>query len=257
MGKRKTYAQSAACLEAVFQPGGDEGCRDVGPVEIAGQPVDPERIVAILRPLIGEERFWRIEAVLAERTRTVVPVFDGITNTGNVSAAVRTAEALGYQEFHAVRCQARYRSARRATRGAERWTDLISWSRPATCIGALRARGIEPVAMHPAANGTPIETLDFSRPTALVFGNEKSGISDEMLELVPRRCALPICGFSRSFNVSVAAAIALYHARQDRLRRSGFHGDLTPEQRVHLKARYFLRSVREAEKIVQRALEQA
>ncbi len=70
---------------------------------VAGKAWPPERISEVLRPYLTPARIERIEAVLARRTYTVVPVLDGIANVGNLSAAMRTAEALGFQGFHTAR----------------------------------------------------------------------------------------------------------------------------------------------------------
>jgi len=109
--------------------------------------------------------------------------------------------------------------------------------------------------MHLAEDSVPIGDIDFTEPTALVFGNEKQGVSPAMLEAVDTSCIVPLSGFTESFNVSVAAAVALYHAQQDRLRRQGHHADLSEDEQESLVARYCMRSVRHPKTILRRAIE--
>jgi tRNA (guanosine-2'-O-)-methyltransferase len=119
----------------------------------------------------------------------------------------------------------------------------------------MRGRGYRLVATHLHADTVPIRDLDFTTPTALVFGNEEEGVSDAMMEEVDAACVVPLPGFTESFNVSVAAAVALYHAQQDRLNRQGHHADLSDEAQTRLVARFCLRSVTEPGQIIARKLE--
>jgi len=215
----------------------------------------PERIVAMLQPHMTDRRLRRIREVVAERTRSVVPVVEGLVNTGNVSAVMRSAEAMGYQDFHVVEGEnERYKHSQRAAGGAEQWLDLWRWDGPAQGAAHLREHGYKLVAMHLHADTVPIRELDFTEPTALVFGNEEDGVSDAMMDEVDAACVVPLPGFTESFNVSVAAAVALYHAQQDRLNRQGRHADLSDEEQTRLVARFCLRSVTEPEQIIERKL---
>ncbi len=225
----------------------------------AGRTLAPARVVEILAPYLTERRCARIEAVLAGRTYTVAPVVEGLVNTGNVSAVMRTAEALGYQAFHVVapaEDAARYKSSARVTQGAQKWLDVRLWDGPEACVEALKKQGYRVVVTHLNARAVPIAEIDFTQPTALVFGNERDGVSAQMLALADRTCRVPTPGFTRSFNISVAAAVCLYHARQDRLARQGFHGDLPPEACAALRACFYVQSVRHAQEILARAVEQ-
>lgn len=225
------------------------------PFTFGNNTLSPSRIVGLLRPHMRERRLRRIRDVVVERTRTVVPVVEGLANTGNVSAAMRSAEALGYQDFHIVEGQnERYKHSRRTAQGAQHWLDVWRWSTPAEAVRYLAGAGYRVVATHLEAEAVPIRELDFTQPTALVFGNEEDGVSDAMMEDVDGACVIPLSGFTESFNVSVAAAVALYHAQQDRLDRQGHHADLTQEAKDRLVARFVLRSVNNAEMIIQRKL---
>ena len=229
------------------------------PFTFAGERHTPAQVIAMLEPYLTEARRARIEAVLAERTYTVAPVVEGLLNTGNVSAVMRSAEALGFQAFHIITHQehddgVRYKRSERTTQGADKWLDVWRWPTPQACVASLKAQGYEVVVTHLDAHAVPISEIDFTQQTALVFGNERDGISEAMLALADRTCLVPMAGFTQSFNISVAAAVCFYHARRDRLTRQGFHGDLTEAQHEMLRAVFFLKSVRSARQILTRTV---
>lgn len=78
--------------------------------------------------------------------------------------------------------------------------------------------------------------VDWTIPTAVVFGNEHRGVSQEALRLSDLNVIIPMSGMVESFNISVAAALTLFHVSRDRIRRMGSHGDLTEEQVMILQA---------------------
>jgi tRNA (guanosine-2'-O-)-methyltransferase len=204
------------------------------------------QVVAWLQPYLTDQRRTRIEHVLAERTYTVVPVVEGLANTGNISAVMRSAEALGYQGFGIIKGNVqKYKTSERTSQGADKWLDIWTWPTATEAISALKAAGYRIVATT-LQEAVPINAFDFTVPTALVFGNEAEGVSQELLTQADARCVIPIVGFTQSFNISVAAAIALYHAQRDRETRQGRHGDLSPVWKATLRAVFYLRSVQNA-----------
>ena len=219
-----------------------------------GRPLDSAWVTDVLAPYLTDARRERIERVLAGRTSTVATVVEGLVNTGNVSAVMRSAEALGFQAFHVVTGPERYKTSKRTSQGAEKWLDVRAWPTSTACVRHLKAEGYAVVATHLDETSVPIGEVDFTQKTALVFGNEQDGISAEMAALADRRCLIPMPGFTQSFNISVAAALALYHARQDRLSRQGFHGDLGERAKTDVRARFYWKSVRRAEDLLRRAL---
>jgi tRNA (guanosine-2'-O-)-methyltransferase len=231
---------------------------DDSPFEVAGTTLAPARVVDLLAPLMTEARLKGIRETVARRTRTVVPVIEGIVNTGNVSAVMRSAEALGYQNLHVVAGNHdRFKTSTRTAKGAQRWLDVWRWSGPAACIDHLHQQGYRVLTFALSATARPIEAFDFTAPTALVFGNEKEGVTEAMREGADADCIIPIDGFTESFNISVAAAIALYHARHDRIQRQGHHADLSDAAQTRLVARFCMRSVSNARKVLARRLRDA
>lgn len=220
--------------------------------EAAGRTFSHEEVASILWPFISEPRAARIESVIAGRTGQVAVVVDGLANTGNVAAVMRTAEGLGYLNFHILSREIPYKHSSRTSQGTEKWLDINVWDRTADGVQALKSAGYRVIATHLDDRALPIEAYDFTIPTALVFGNELGGVSPELLAEADGTCIIPMSGFAQSFNISVAAATCLYHARSDRMARQGYHGDLSNEDRTWLRAAYAFRAVGHAQQILER-----
>ena len=246
------------------------------PLRFGGRAFPPEEVVERLAPFVGEERQARIAEVVAARTVSVVPVLERVHDLGNVNAVLRSAEGLGVGAAHLVglqgeaadwlarremeeidtggggRLTGRVGVKRRQSQGADKWLDLHVWPDAAAACDGLKAEGYRIVATHLDTRAVPIAALDFTVPTALVFGNERDGVSRALLDRADANVVLPIDGFVQSYNVSVAAALALYHARQDRIARQGHHGDLSDAERAALTAHFYVRSVKAAAPILAR-----
>ena len=254
--KDRDDVDADAAMKQLIEAGGVTP-ENEDPFAIAGQRLSPKQVMELLAPFMTEARRQRIQEVVARRTRTVVPVVEGLVNTGNVSAVMRSAEALGYQDFHVVKRsgETRYKHSKRTTQGAQHWLDVWRWSDAKTFAEAMHASGVQVVVTALREDARPIREIDFTHPTALVVGNERDGASPEMIECADDAAIIPIDGFTESFNVSVAAAIGLYHAREDRLRRQGHHADLSRDEKERLTARFYLRSVTHAEAVIERRLD--
>lgn len=197
-------------------------------------------IVAWLGSHLTDERRARLDEVVAQRSLHVVSVLENIYDRGNVSAVMRSSEAFGFLRMCLVdRPGARFKAANRVTRGAEKWLDVKSFTNPLDAVKDLKSQGYQIWATD---LNTPhsIDDLDWSRPTAIVLGNEKDGVSPEMLKLADGRFRIPMQGFSQSFNISVAGALIFYHARLE-ARKLGGKAYLNEDQRRQVLANYYLR----------------
>ena len=241
-------------------------------LEVGGCAYPADLVRDALAPFLSERRCRRIAEVVEGRTYTVVPVLEALSDAGNLHAVLRSAEGLGYGAAHVVAPEgevgpvvAAYatglelaedalgqRAGVRAAQGAHKWVDLKAWSDAEAFVASAHSQGYAVVATHLSADAVPITAWDFTQPTALVFGNERDGVSAALLAHADANMLLPIDGFIQSYNISVAAALALYHARQDRLTRQGHHGDLTPDEQAILTAQFYIRSVAAASQILAR-----
>ncbi len=221
---------------------------------IRGTKVNPASVMEILTPLMSEERMARIREVVSNRTRTVVTVVEGAANMGNVNAVMRTAEGLGFFDFHFISADETIKHAPRSSQGAEKWMDITGWNSSDECIGHLKNKGYRIVTTSPDPKAERLEVLDFTQKTALVFGNELDGVSDGVIQMSDVIARVDLAGFVESYNISVAAALCLYHAYRDRVSRQGFQGDLNRDEIEALTATYVMRAVQHGEAIVAEGL---
>lgn len=190
------------------------------------------------------ERVERLRRVVRTRMNGLTVVLEGLYDAGNRSAIYRSAEAFGLREIHVVHPEVATKPhARAVSRGAEKWMDIREWGSTPGCVASLRAAGFTIWAADLAA-ARPLHTLDFTRPVALAFGSEHHGISDELRAAADGTFVIPMAGFTDSFNVSVAAAISLQHARVERERALGAVTDLTAEEQDALLHEFADRSSR-------------
>ncbi len=222
-------------------------------IAIGEHELTAAEIIELLSPRLTERRIQRIDEVIAKRTCEIACVFDGPYDMGNVSAVLRTCEGLGIQPVHLIETQEKFKEANRVTQGAEKWLDIHRWKEPSACVADLKKRGYRIVATHLEAS-RPIAAIDFSEPTALVLGNEQEGVSDEVLAASDMRCIIPMAGFTQSFNISVAAALTLYHVRRWRIDRLGREGELDQREQEILRAHFYMRGVDRAQDYVEELL---
>ena len=200
-------------------------------------------IVRILGPLVTDARRTRMDAVLARRTRSLVPVLEDLADPHNGAAVMRSADAFGCHEVHVIEDRHPFAVSHKVTRGTHRWLDLVKHRGATACMDHLHARGYRVFVAAMDGDIGPEELAQVPR-AAIVFGNEHKGASDEVRARVDGVYRIPMEGFVESLNVSVASAITLYVASRGR------HGDLSEEDREDVRARWLLDAVRDAERIV-------
>lgn len=206
-------------------------------------PYEASDVIAALGPLVTDARLARFREILGRRTRSLVPVLDGLSDPHNGAAILRSADAFGCHEVHVIEGRFPFAISRRVSRGTHRWLSLIEHKTGASCCDVLEAQGYEIFVAAMEGTVTP-EDLARVPKAAVVFGNEHRGVSDEIRARAKGVYRIPMVGFVESLNVSVASAITLYTASQGR------HGDLTPEDQEQALARFLLSQVRDADRIV-------
>jgi tRNA (guanosine-2'-O-)-methyltransferase len=196
------------------------------------------------------ERKARIDEVVANRTRTLTVVMEAFCDPQNVNAVLRTCEAFGVQDVHAVEGPMKpWDRNKKITQNADKWLDVRRWRSTRECLAHLRAEGYAIYATHLDARARPLGTLPFAGKVALVFGNEHRGVSHEALALADATYAIPMRGFVQSLNVSVAAAISIATAVERREAERGRHGDLPEAEAAALRERFYVIAVKQRAKI--------
>ena len=200
--------------------------------------------------MLTPERKVRIQSVVDARLLSVTVVLDRLLDPHNTAAVLRTAEGLGLARAHVVPHDASDAVAhRRVTQDAHKWLDIDSHPSGAQAAQELRARGFEVWAGHLTPGARLYTEVPADRPVALLFGNEHEGPSPETLRVCTGAFRIPMAGFTQSFNVSVAAGIALSQICAGRRAFLGSAGDLPDEERRALRSRFLRLAAKVARRV--------
>ncbi len=217
------------------------------------------RASKLLKGLISRERRKRIEKILKRRTRYITVVLDNLYHPHNMSAVVRSCEAFGIQDLHAIEEENRFDPSHGIAMGAQRWISVIRHPNSDACATWLRRHGYTLFAADPPERAERTRTktsymlqeLPLSMgPLALVFGKELDGLNPHLRNLCDATVYIPMKGFTESLNVSVTAAICLYELRKklDALPSSVWQ--LSDEERSTLRDEWYTKSVRHGPRVL-------
>jgi tRNA (guanosine-2'-O-)-methyltransferase len=167
-----------------------------------------------------ERRQARVDSVLARRQPDLTVVLENVHDPHNVSAVLRSCDAVGVLRAHAVYTIEQPPEgafARETSAGAAKWIDVERHESVAACYDRLRAAGFHVLVTAIGEDARSLYDWDLTRPVALVFGNEMRGASAEAQAMADGTIEIPMAGMVQSLNISVACAVCLYEAYRQRL----------------------------------------
>lgn len=189
---------------------------------------------AFLEKFLTSDRKEVMRKVLDERTRHFTIAIEDIYHPHNASAVVRTCDAFGIQDVHIIENRNKYRMNPKVALGSGQWVDIIKHNteehNSGACVQHLKDKGYKVIATTPHTNDISLYDLDINEPVALIFGNEKDGISDVVRDQADGFMRIPMYGFAESFNISVSAAICL-SVLTEKLRQTDINWHLTEEEK--------------------------
>ncbi|MGV3626022.1 MAG: TrmH family RNA methyltransferase [Archangium sp.] len=207
-----------------------------------GTPAPPD--------LVLHPRRDRIEQVLSMRTRNVTVVLDRLEDAFNMAAVLRTCEGMGLQDVHIIRNKAvKFSPNGAVTQGCDKWLDLHFHADFTSCAELLKDRGYRVLASAIRPGATSLFELKFDQKIAMVLGNERFGVSDEVLEKSDGTFWIPMRGFSQSMNISAAASACITQAVAWRTQHLGPQGDLSAQEKETLAEQFSFLSVRQRGKL--------
>ncbi len=162
------------------------------------------------------KRYARLRSVLDRRQPDLTVLLDNVHKTHNFSAIVRSCDAVGAFEAHAVWPNPRLKPNHMSSGGAGKWVRILAHPDLDTAVEILRGKGMQIIAAHLDESARDYRQVDFIRPTAILLGAELDGVSAEGLKHADFNVSISMAGMVESLNVSVAAAILLFEARQQR-----------------------------------------
>jgi tRNA (guanosine-2'-O-)-methyltransferase len=161
-------------------------------------------------------RYQRLRSVLDRRMANLTVLLEQVDKPHNLSAILRTCDAVGVLEAHAVCLKGRMPTFNDTALGSQKWVPLHVQPDSATALELLRQRGFRIYGTHLAQEAVDYRHCDFTGPTAFVLGAEKWGLSEATASLVDQAIFIPMQGMVQSLNVSVATATLLFEAVRQR-----------------------------------------
>lgn len=178
-----------------------------------------------------EKRINKLTNVLAKRQFDLKIVLENIHDPHNVSAILRSCDAVGVQKVSLLYYIEDFpkKIGKKSSSSAGKWVDLEKYKNVDECFDKLKAEGFTIIATDCSENAISIYEIDFTQKIAIVMGNEHRGVSEEALSKADKRVYIPMVGMVQSLNVSVATAIILYEAFRQRLKNNIYNKTQLPE----------------------------
>lgn len=172
-----------------------------------------------------DERLAKLRAALRHRQPDLSVVMENIHDPHNVSAMLRSCDAVGVLRVHLVYTSESFPDiGAKSSASARKWVDRVSHRSVGECYAHLRSEGFAVYATRLDPQARSLYDLDLTRPTVFVFGNEHRGVSDEAASQADGSVMIPMLGMIQSLNVSVACAVSLFEAARQRLRAGAYDG---------------------------------
>lgn len=161
------------------------------------------------------ERYNRIQEVLKARQADLTLCLEEVHKPNNVSAVIRTADATGVHKVHAV-WPNEMRTLSHTSAGARNWVDVETHDSIEDAINELKSQGMQVLVTNLSETAVDFREIDYTKPTAIILGSEKTGASEQAKQLADQDIIIPMIGMVQSLNVSVASAVILYEAQRQR-----------------------------------------
>lgn len=197
--------------------------------------------------LMTEKRIKRLKDVVSKRQFDLTVVLENIHDPHNISAVIRSCDAVGVSEIYVVITDPRidiekYESHNKVSSGSRKWVEIILFTDINEMIFALRKKYDKLLGTHLSKDSVSLYDIDFKNSIALVFGNEHEGLSEELLSHLDGNFVIPQYGMVQSLNISVACAVSLYEALRQKELLGSYESNSWKDQKANLYKHYEIKS---------------
>jgi tRNA (guanosine-2'-O-)-methyltransferase len=160
------------------------------------------------------ERREKLLSVLSKRQSNLTVVLENVFDPHNVSAVMRTCDSVGIQDIYILnnKIPPHKKWGFRSSSSAYKWLTVHQFSDASACMEQLRKNYNTILTTHLAGDAVSLYDIDFTGSVALIFGNEHTGVSEEIRAMADGNFVIPQTGIIRSLNISVACAVSIYEA---------------------------------------------
>ena len=180
------------------------------------------------------ERQQKLLAVLHKRQPDLTVVMENVHDPHNISAVMRTCDAVGIQDIYILNTKIpRHKKfGAKSSSSAAKWLTIHQYENVEECFAALRSRYSTILTTHLSTDAVGLYEIDFTKSTALVFGNEHDGVTDEARALADGNFIIPQMGIIQSLNISVACAVSIYEACRQKKAAGHYDAASMPTERM-------------------------
>jgi tRNA (guanosine-2'-O-)-methyltransferase len=219
-----------------------------------------KKLLEFLLTFISDNKQQKFSENIRYRTRHLTIVLEDIYQPHNASAVLRSCDCFGIQDVHIIENMNKYEVNPDVALGSAKWLSLFKYNgeanNTASCLISLKNKGYRIVAASPHKDDFTPESLPLDQKTALVFGTELAGLTNNALELADACVRIPMVGFTESLNISVSAALLLFTI-SERIRKSSFDWHLTEEEKTEVMLHWAKHVVKKADAIEREFFRQA
>ena len=204
-----------------------------------------------LENILTDNRKERFLQVLEKRTNHFTIAMEDIFQLHNTSAVMRSCEVFGIQQLNVI--EERYTKSidKEIAMGAQKWVDVNRFNSISGCIADLKSKGYQIIATTPHEKDCDLDDFDISKPSALFFGTERDGLSEEVLQNADGFLKIPMAGFTESLNISVSAAIIIQNL-MSRLHKSDINWKLSEEEILVKRLEWAKNTIKDIKRIEER-----
>jgi tRNA (guanosine-2'-O-)-methyltransferase len=188
-----------------------------------------QNLLAYLEGFITENRKQRFLDVLANRTNHFTIALEDVYQLHNTSAVMRSCEVFGIQNLHVVEQRYGADIDKQIAMGAEKWVDITKYDNMSSCLTELKKQGYQIIATTPHNDSCMLDEFDVTKKSAIFFGTEIDGLSEEVMQQADGFIKIPMVGFTESLNISVSAALVIQDIT-NRLRQSDIKWQLNDHE---------------------------
>ena len=213
------------------------------------------KLLTYLEGFVTDKRKKLFRNILQDRTRHFTVVLEDIYQQHNASAVIRSCDIFGIQDVHVIENKYKSKVSRHIAKGSQKWLSFHNYKEDTNntleCLNSLKSKGYQIIATTPHNNSCSLHDFDISKKSAFVFGVEKTGVSDLVMNNADKILRIPMVGFTESLNISVAAAIILENLSHQ-LRNSALDWALTVEEQQILYTSWIEKTIKNVDEIKER-----
>jgi tRNA (guanosine-2'-O-)-methyltransferase len=219
---------------------------------------EKKRLISYLTEFISPRRKERFDEVMAQRINHLQIVVEDLYQAHNASAVLRSCDCFGVQYVHFIENKNAMKVSSDIALGAEGWVSIKKHNgtdnNTRACLQKLKDEGFRIIATTPHKNDVTIDQLPVDKKMVLVFGTEKDGISQEVMDMADEFVKIPMYGFTESFNISVSAALCMYELTT-RIRETVPNCYLSETEKTDIYLDWLMNSIEKSDLIVKEYLE--